>query len=85
MNGYRVEWLPVALRELALLWLQTADPNAVAAAQNEADRLLEQNPQGNGRYLSEGLYHIVVRPLVVSYIIDHNRRLVQVTWVSQSR
>ncbi len=85
MNGYTVEWLAVALNELATLWLQAADRRAVTAAQNEADRLLAQDPHGNGRYLSEGLYHIAVRPLVVSYTIDPARRVVQVTWVAQSR
>jgi hypothetical protein len=49
VNGFTVEWLPDALRELASLWLQAVDRNAVTAAQEEADRLLAQDPEGNGR------------------------------------
>jgi plasmid stabilization system protein ParE len=81
MNPYTVEWLPQAEDELADIWLRAADRAAVTTAQAQVDRLLARDPQGNGRYLSEGLYQIDYSPLVVSYTIDDSGRRVEVTWV----
>lgn len=56
----------------------------ITRAQARADRLLAGDPIGNGRWLSEGLYQLVVFPLVVNYSVDAGRRQAQVTWVRYS-
>jgi hypothetical protein len=81
MNAFAVDWDVDTENELAAIYLAASDPAAVTRAQARADRLLAGDPIGNGRWLSEGLYHLVVFPLVVYYSLDAGRRHVQVTWV----
>jgi hypothetical protein len=84
MNLYRVEWDPAAEDELARIWLQSSDPQAVTAAQAQADQLLARDPMKYGRHLSEGLYSVDVPPLVLTYTVDPANRLVEVTWIRSS-
>lgn len=81
MNPFRVDWEPAAEDELARLWLQASDPQAITIAQAQADRLLALDPLKYGRHLAEGLYSIDVPPLVLTYTIDTVNHLVEVTWV----
>jgi hypothetical protein len=84
MMPFTVEWDKDPEDELARIYMQASDPMAVTQAQARADKLLAANPTGNGQLLSEGLYRINVRPLVVNYTLDPARRHVQVTWVRYS-
>jgi hypothetical protein len=79
MNPFTVDWTAQAINELAAIWLQAADQNAVSAAEAQIDHQLRQNPLGKGRHLGEGLYLITVSPLHVFYTIDVARRFVEVT------
>ena len=81
MTSYTVEWNPVAERELAKIWNTAVDRAAVTRAQALADRLLAQNPHGNGWHVSEGLHQINCPPLAISFIIDEAQKLVTVTSV----
>jgi hypothetical protein len=83
MNPYAVEGLPAAEDELTRIWLRAGDRCAVTAAQARADRLLNQDPHGKGRHLSEGLYQINCPPLAISYTINDPNRSVEVTWVRE--
>ncbi len=78
MSNFTVDWEPAAEIDLARLWLNAPDPLAVTRAQAEIDRLLERDPVGNGRHLSEGLYRLHVPPLAVTYTIDTEQKLVKV-------
>ena len=84
MTPFTVDWDEEAEDELARNWMEADEPNEVVAAQNLADQLLSHDPVGAGRPLSEGLYLLLVPPLVVFYTIDTARRHVQVTWVNPS-
>jgi hypothetical protein len=84
VNPFQVEWEPAAEDELARLWLQSSDPQAITQAQAKADQLLSRDPLKYGRHLSEGLYCIDVPPLVLTYTIDSAKRLVEVSWVRSS-
>jgi mRNA-degrading endonuclease RelE of RelBE toxin-antitoxin system len=84
MNSFAVEWAASAEDELALLWMQAADRQAVNAAQVRADQLLAADPVGNGHPLSEGLYRLTVPPLKLIYTIDEQNRRVEVAAVGPS-
>ena len=84
MTRFRVEWESPAEDELARLWLQPGDPQAVTVASARAEQLLARDPLKYGRHLSEGLYSIDVPPLVLTYTVDQANRLVEVTWVRTS-
>jgi len=65
------------LQTLADIWLHSPDRNMVTAAQARIDHLLSQDPD-NGQHLVEGLYRLVVPPLVVNYTVDLALRHIKV-------
>jgi hypothetical protein len=81
MSRYAVDYVAEAENELARLWVDSSDPQAVADASNLIDDLLAQDPHNHGRHLSEGLYRIEIQPLVVTYSIDEALHRVEVNWV----
>lgn len=44
MNPFQVEWEEIAENELARIWLNASDPQAVTAAQAQADQYLSRDP-----------------------------------------
>lgn len=83
MTPSTVDWQPTAEDALTEIWINSADRAAVTTAQALADRLLARDPNGHGRHVAEGLYQIDCPPLAISYTIDTNRHLVEVTWVRE--
>jgi hypothetical protein len=81
MSPFRVEWEPAAEDELARLWLQSIDQQAITAAEAKADHLLCYDSFKYGNHLSEGLYRIDVPPLTFIYTIEPSNKLVVITWV----
>ncbi len=79
MTSYKVKWRKLALRGLATAFLNAANRKAITQAQARADQLLAQSPHNCGKHLSEGLYRLAVPPLVLTYTIDDDRRMVEVT------
>jgi hypothetical protein len=77
--NFTVGWEPDIRAELHQLWATWPDPAAVRAAAETAERLLAADPVGNGRFLAEELWQIVVSPLALYYTIDPARRHVQIT------
>jgi hypothetical protein len=77
--SFTVSWVPNIRRELHLLWVTASDPAAVRVASDTIEQLLINDPTGSGTHLSEGLWRIVVAPLVVHYTIDTTRRHVEIT------
>ena len=81
MNPYTVDWNQDALSDLADIWLQASDRRAVTDAQARADQLLADDPLGQGRHQAEGLYRLLVSPLVIFYSVDMARQSVEVSRV----
>jgi hypothetical protein len=75
--NFTVGWEPDTWAELHQLWATLPDPAAERTAAETAERLLADDPVGNGQLLSEGLWRIVVSPLALYYTIDPARRHVQ--------
>ena len=66
---YTVIWLPDALKELARIWMQAPDQQAVADAANRIDSLLRTAPDRWGQPY-DGDWILEVPPLTVVYEID---------------
>ena len=65
---YTVRWTRKArLQQLAQVWLDAPERNAVTAAANEVDRLLATDPAGQGESRAGGLRVLIVEPLLVGY------------------
>jgi hypothetical protein len=75
---YTVRWTRKArLQQLAQVWLDAPDRNAVTAATNEVDRLLATDPARQGESRAGGLRVLIVEPLIVGYMVnDDDRRVV---------
>jgi hypothetical protein len=78
-----VDWDPAATGQLTDIWMKAHDRPAVTSASNEIDRLLQSDPVGNGQLVSEGLYRVIVPPLVAYYEVDVPGRTVNVTGVGR--
>jgi hypothetical protein len=81
VSPWYVEWQPEAEQELYASWLRADDPGSITTAESQVNDLLSQDPFSSGRYLSEGLYAIEAKSLVVYYTILSTVRSVKVTWV----
>ncbi len=79
MNRYTVVWWPAALDELAKLWL--LDRAAVAAASDEADRRLAENPTEWGDEVAPGIRCLETAGLIY-FDISPPDRLVSVYMVT---
>ncbi len=83
MNSFHVEWTMTALDMLAEIWTQASNRRAVNNSQNQIDAQLAGDPIGRGTHLGEGLYKMVVDPLIVFYSVDETTKQVQVSVVWQ--
>ena len=81
MNRFTVGWRDEALQELAKVWLDSTDRNAVTAATSAVDIELSQDPLEKGDELSEGLYRIDLLPLRVYYVVSTDDCRVEVLMV----
>jgi plasmid stabilization system protein ParE len=74
---YTVVWTNFALARLTDLWLQTADRNAVTAAQHQIDQLLRVDPELQGvPFFGDRL--LVVPPLRVVFAVNPMDMIVEV-------
>ena len=81
MTQYQVEWEVDAEEELARIWLLSGRDPTITTAQAEADRLLSHDPSHYGKHMSEGLFRLQVTPLILTFSIDEDARIVEVSWV----
>lgn len=71
MKRYGVKWRKSALDDLAEIWLQSADRDAVTRAAREIESRLENDPVSAGRELSEGLRSLTCQTLrVIFYVVE---------------
>lgn len=76
--NYTVEWVPVALSDLADLWNLAPDRAAVAAAANDMDARLARDPLSQGESREGDMRILVVQPLAVLFEVDTANRHVRV-------
>ncbi len=84
MTRYQVEWQPEALDTLAHLWMIAKDRKAVTEAEARIHHLLTVNPWDQGLLLSEGLWKLVIPPLVVSFSVREDVPVIDVWTVKMS-
>ena len=78
---YTVIWQPDAANELARLWLDSTDRQAVADAANEIDRLLSENPYDEKYEVVWGEGAIAVLPLGVDFEVSGHDMKVTVSGI----
>jgi plasmid stabilization system protein ParE len=78
MIRYTVVWSTPALSQLAQLWIDAGDRDAVNTAAASIDRELAANPESKGEGLHEGLRAFEAQPLYVLYTASEPDRLVRV-------
>ncbi|HUE74083.1 MAG TPA: type II toxin-antitoxin system RelE/ParE family toxin [Pirellulaceae bacterium] len=78
---YTVCWTPLAENDLADIWLKSFDRAAVTDAANRIDRILEQGPLAAGAVRDDGNRHLIVPPLVVTFDVSPDDRMVTVNRV----
>lgn len=75
---YTVVWKPTPQNELASLWLNALDRDAIASAADEADRLLSDDPLRLGESRSGSKRVLFVGQLGFTYHVSTEDRLVTV-------
>jgi hypothetical protein len=80
---YTVVWAPDAERELATVWVNSTDRNALTGAANFLDRELARDPSSLGESRPSGLRIAHCLPLGIRYQIQEEDRLVRVLAVWQ--
>jgi hypothetical protein len=78
MTRFTVVWSTPALNELAQLWIEAGDRDAVNTAAASIDRELAANPENKGEAVHEGLRALEALPLFVLYSASEPDRLVRV-------
>ena len=78
MARYTVLWHSDATNELAELWVESLDRQALTAATNAIDRELGDGSTSKGTELSEGLRALFEPPLQVLFVVREDDRVVEV-------
>jgi len=77
--SFHVTWDNEARKDRAYLWATAPDPAAVRAATDAAAAALGRDPYQGTTHLSEGLWRLIVPPVMVYFEIDHAGRQVTIT------
>lgn len=75
---WTVTYQPSAQNDLTNLWLNAADPKAVANAADEIDRILASNPLNAGESRSGSTRIVIEWPLAVHFDVYPDDALVRV-------
>ena len=78
MTCYTVVWVRSAQDELAELWLNAPNRNAVTTAAHAIDEQLAEDASINGTELSEGLRSLFAPPLRAIFSVREDDRIVEV-------
>lgn len=78
---YTVVWSDPALAQLADLWTNAPDRQAVTEAANAIDRELARDPAAKGSPAQEGFRTLDIPPLHSLYAVDEPDRIVRVVLV----
>ena len=85
MTRYTVVWLEDAQDELAQIWLDAEDRQAVTQASADIDPTLAVDPESKGDHLAEGLWRLRMPPLEVAFTIREQDRTVEISNVKTIR
>jgi hypothetical protein len=85
MSSFRVNWLHDARIEVAELWVISSDPPSIRNAVDAIDEQLAASSGACGEHMSEGLFRFAFGPLSVSYSINAEQRVIEVSWVRLTR
>ncbi len=83
--NYHVTWRPSAEQQLAQLWINATDRNAITDAANTIAADLARDPLGVGESRSGATRFYFVSPLAVYYPVDSPNRQVHVWAVWRRR
>ena len=81
MQPWTVRWTDDAIEQLADLWVDTPNRALVTIASDHIEQILAQDPRNPGKEASEGLWRIVVGPLVALFEMNDAERMVIVTGI----
>jgi hypothetical protein len=81
---FTVLWTPAAEQNLAAVWLDADDRDAVTSAANTIDRLLAQDPESHGEARFDTVRTLTVAPLGVDYEVLEGDCIVYVLTVWDS-
>ena len=81
MSRFAVVWWDDALHDLARLWMDSSDRDAINAATMSIDTELSRSPSSKGCEVSEGLRRVDVAPLRAYFVINHDDRRVEIMGV----
>lgn len=81
---FHLDWTAKAENELADVWLNSPDPDAVTVAARDVERRLRQDPLGIGESRELGNRIVFETPLAVLYWVDTANRIVTVVSVNWS-
>ena len=80
---FRVRYTRNASNQLAAIWTDATDQNAVTVASHRIEQLLRRDPENVGEDRPNGRRVIFNAPLVVLYRVDTTANVVTVVGVSQ--
>lgn len=81
---FTVIWTPAAEQDLAAIWLDADDRNAIASATNTIDWLLARTPESLGAPRFDTVRTLAIPPLGIDYEVVEQDRIVYVLsiWLS---
>lgn len=82
---FRVSWSRRAINQLAAIWTNATDRNAVAAASHAIDQALENDPENEGESRPNNRRVTYALPLGVRFRVDAAQRRVRVLVCWQTR
>jgi hypothetical protein len=78
MNEFTVIWMLDSLGELANIWIDAPDREAVNLAVSRIDSQLAKNPTEKGEHVAEGLRKLPEPPLSVLFSVREADRIVEI-------
>ena len=78
MSNFTVDWPHPVRVQLAAVWLNSPNRNAVTKAEAAIHHALQVDPIGRSQHLSEGLYKLHIALLTVFHSVDEIARKVEV-------
>lgn len=75
---FRVRWSRRAINQLATIWMNATDQNAVTAASHAIDQALANDPENEGESRPNGRRVMYSSPLGVRYRVDRAQNHVRV-------
>jgi hypothetical protein len=80
---HTVVWRPSAVAQLAQLWVESANRAELTVAVDNVERLLRDDPHGQGESRAARTRIVILRPIVIRYSISESDRLVEVITVHE--